>query len=54
MAEILSAGQQVYTELLNLCIWAKNNGGMGSFYRSAHELVFLFKSGRDLTEITSS
>jgi DNA modification methylase len=45
MTEILSAGQEVYTELLNLCVWAKNNGGMGSFYRSAHELVFLFKNG---------
>jgi DNA modification methylase len=45
MTEILSAGQQVYTQLLNLCVWAKNNGGMGSFYRSAHELVFLFKNG---------
>lgn len=28
-----------------LCVWAKSNGGMGSFYRSAHELVFLFKNG---------
>jgi DNA modification methylase len=45
MTEILSAGQQVYSELLNLCVWAKSNGGMGSFYRSAHELVFLFKNG---------
>jgi DNA modification methylase len=45
MTEILSAGQQVYPELLNLCVWAKSNGGMGSFYRSAHELVFLFKNG---------
>jgi DNA modification methylase len=45
MNEILSAGQEVYTELLNLCVWAKSNGGMGSFYRSAHELVFLFKNG---------
>ena len=36
MTEILSAGQEVYTELLNLCVWAKSNGGMGSFYRSAH------------------
>jgi hypothetical protein len=34
MTEILSAGQEVYTELLNLCVWAKSNGGMGSFYRS--------------------
>jgi DNA modification methylase len=45
MTEMLSAGQEVYTGLLNLCVWAKNNGGMGSFYRSAHELVFLFKNG---------
>lgn len=45
MKEILSAGQEVYAELLNLCVWAKSNGGMGSFYRSAHELVFLFKNG---------
>jgi DNA modification methylase len=46
MTEILSAGLEVYTELLNLCVWAKSNGGMGSFYRSAHELVFLFKNGK--------
>jgi DNA modification methylase len=45
MREILSAGQEAYPELLNLCVWAKSNGGMGSFYRSAHELVFLFKNG---------
>jgi DNA modification methylase len=45
MTEILSAGSEAYTELLNLCVWAKSNGGMGSFYRSAHELVFLFKNG---------
>ena len=45
MKEILSAGHDVYTELLNVCVWAKSNGGMGSFYRSAHELVFLFKNG---------
>jgi DNA modification methylase len=45
MTEILSAGSQVYTGLLNLCVWAKSNGGMGSFYRSAHELIFLFKNG---------
>jgi hypothetical protein len=45
MREILSAGHDVYTELLNVCVWAKSNGGMGSIYRSAHELVFLFKNG---------
>jgi hypothetical protein len=45
MKEILSVGHEVYSEHLNLFVWAKSNGGMGSFYRSAHELVFLFKNG---------
>lgn len=46
MAELLSAGKQVYHELVNLCVWAKDNGGMGSFYRSRHELIFVFKNGK--------
>jgi hypothetical protein len=51
MTEILSAGQQVYTELLNLCVWAKSNGGMGSFYRSAHVSWCSFsRTERDRTE----
>jgi DNA modification methylase len=45
MRLILAAGQEVYGEMMNLCVWAKNNGGIGSFYRSAHELIFLFKNG---------
>lgn len=45
LRQILSAGLVVYGEPMNLCVWAKNNGGMGSFYRSAHELIFLFKNG---------
>jgi DNA modification methylase len=44
--ELLNAGKQVYTELKNLCVWTKDNAGMGSFYRSQHELVFVFKNGR--------
>jgi len=43
--EILGAGHAVYDELKNLIVWAKDNGGMGSFYRSRHELVFAFKKG---------
>jgi DNA modification methylase len=46
MGELLSAGREAYDELKNLCVWVKNNGGMGSFYRSRHELVFVFKHGR--------
>lgn len=45
MGELLSAGGQAYAELKNLCVWIKNSGGMGSFYRSQHELIFVFKSG---------
>ena len=46
LAELLAAGREVYTSLLNMCVWVKNNGGMGSFYRSQHELVLVFKHGR--------
>jgi DNA modification methylase len=45
MAEMLAAGLDVYSQLKNLIVWVKDNGGMGSFYRSRHELVFVFKSG---------
>jgi 16S rRNA G966 N2-methylase RsmD len=43
--ELLTAGRAAYTELKNLCVWNKSNAGMGSLYRSQHELVFVFKSG---------
>jgi DNA modification methylase len=45
LRELMSAGARVYTELKNLCVWNKTNGGMGSFYRSKHELVFVYKQG---------
>jgi DNA modification methylase len=44
-AEILAVGKTVYSELKNVCVWRKTNAGMGSLYRSQHELVFLFKNG---------
>jgi DNA modification methylase len=47
MGEILAAGRTLGCELLNLCVWAKSNGGMGSLYRSRHELVFVFKNGSE-------
>jgi DNA modification methylase len=46
MGELLVAGEAVFSELKNLCVWNKTNGGMGSFYRSKHELVLVFKVGR--------
>ena len=45
MAELMTAGTAVYAELKNLIVWAKDNGGMGTFYRSRHELIFTFKKG---------
>jgi DNA modification methylase len=45
MGEILDAGSAVYAELKNVIVWAKDNGGMGTFYRSRHELIFAFKNG---------
>jgi DNA modification methylase len=45
LSEMLAAGRAVYSELKNLCVWNKSNAGMGSFYRSKHELVFVWKSG---------
>ncbi len=44
-SELLTAGKRVYDACLNLCVWAKDNGGMGSLYRSQHELVFVFRHG---------
>jgi len=43
--ELITASRTVELSLLNVCIWNKTNGGMGSFYRSKHELVFVFKNG---------
>jgi DNA modification methylase len=43
--ELMDAGDAAYTELKNLCIWVKTNGGQGSMYRSAHELFYVYKSG---------
>jgi DNA modification methylase len=46
LPEIISAGQQTYSSLLNMCVWVKNQAGMGSLYRSQHELVLIYKNGK--------
>jgi DNA modification methylase len=43
--EMLVAGRVAYHELKNICVWNKGNAGMGSFYRSQHELVLIWKNG---------
>lgn len=45
MPELQAAGSRVYSELKNLVVWAKTNGGMGTFYRSRHELIYVWKVG---------
>ena len=44
--ELIVTGRRVYDQQVNLCVWTKTNAGMGSFYRSQHELVFVFRKGR--------
>ena len=46
VGRLLAAGEQVYDTVLNLCTWVKDNGGQGSFYRSRHELIFVFRNGK--------
>ena len=45
LGEVMTAAKGIYSELKNLCVWNKDKGGMGSLYRSKHELVFVYKSG---------
>ena len=45
--DLLAVGREAYDELKNICVWVKDNAGMGSLYRSRHELVAVFKSGRN-------
>jgi DNA modification methylase len=45
LGEALAAGDEVYSELKNLVVWAKTNAGQGSLYRSQHELILVFKNG---------
>jgi DNA modification methylase len=47
VAELIAAGRSVYTELKNVCVWVKTNAGQGSFYRSQHELLLVFKNGSE-------
>ncbi|MXO85986.1 DNA methylase N-4 [Altererythrobacter aurantiacus] len=45
MSEMLAAGKAAYSELKNVVVWDKGKGGMGAFYRSQHELIFVWKVG---------
>lgn len=45
LQDIITAGLSTYDELKNICVWVKDRAGMGSFYRSQHEMVMVFKKG---------
>ncbi|MDD3012278.1 MAG: site-specific DNA-methyltransferase [Candidatus Gastranaerophilales bacterium] len=45
MQEILEAGLSAYSSIINLAIWDKITAGMGSYLRSQHELIYIFKNG---------
>ena len=45
VSELIEAGREIYGEMLNLVVWEKTNAGQGSFYRSQHELVGVFRVG---------
>jgi DNA modification methylase len=44
-ADLVEAGREIYGDLLNIAIWVKSNAGQGSFYRSQHEFVVVFRVG---------
>jgi len=44
--ELQRAAKACFDQFINLCVWVKTNGGMGGFYRSRHELVFVYRNGR--------
>jgi hypothetical protein len=47
VGELIEAGGMIYGEMLNLAVWVKSNAGQGSFYRSQHELIGIFRVGQD-------
>ena len=47
IGDLLAARAATALDLLNVCVWVKTNGGMGSLYRSRHEFVFVFKNGKE-------
>jgi DNA modification methylase len=46
VAELLAAAKPIYDETINIAVWVKSNAGQGSFYRSQHELVGIFRVGQ--------
>lgn len=47
MDDVTASVADVYDDLLNICVWNKSNAGMGSLYRSKHEMVFVYRLGSE-------
>ena len=45
MDDVTATATAIYNKLLNICVWNKSNAGMGSLYRSKHEMVFVYRVG---------
>lgn len=45
--EMHAAARASHLDQVNLCVWVKQNGRLGSFYKSRHELIFIFKNGKE-------
>jgi hypothetical protein len=45
LEDVSAVGREIYDDLLNICVWNKSNAGMGSLYRSKHEMVFVYRVG---------
>lgn len=46
IAELVTAARDIYGAFLNICVWTKSNPGQGSFYRSQHEMIGVFRVGK--------
>ncbi|HBK43056.1 MULTISPECIES: DNA methyltransferase [unclassified Polynucleobacter] len=46
LEEFMTAGKSAYHQLINLVVWVKNSGALGSFYRSRHELILVYVNGK--------
>ncbi len=43
--DVSAACGPLYGDQINMCVWNKSNAGMGSLYRSKHELIFVYRVG---------
>jgi ParB-like chromosome segregation protein Spo0J len=47
IGELSEVGCELYGDMLNIVVWVKSNAGQGSFYRSQHEFIGVFRVGEE-------